>query len=353
MPTTKPLDLTRLTTYRLTDRANLVDLSRCAGIPIPDDGVAAFLDSFPDFLGARDLRTVSREIVAARARDAHVAWGIGAHVLKVGLGPLLIDLMERGAVTALAMHGAGAVHDLELAAIGQTSEDVASAIRDGSFGMSRDTADLFAAAARAGARKGVGLARGLANVIEQRRLPHRGMSVLAAARRLRIPATVHVAVGTDIVHMHPQVPGSALGAATMEDFRLVTRVVASLERGVWLNVGSAVILPEVFLKSVAIARNLGHRLDDFLAVNLDMIQHYRPRANVTGRPAPRGINLTGHHEILLPLLRMMILRDGPAGPSAESPPAPAADARSKRSAGRRGANRSPRKKTGRRGRDAR
>lgn len=318
MPGSKRIDLRKLTTYRLDRRQNLVQQRRFVGLPSLADGTAAFLDSLPDFLAARDLRTVADAIAAAVHRDAHVGWALGAHVLKVGLGPLLIDLMERRAVTAIALHGAGAIHDLELAAIGQTSEDVAAAIRDGSFGMSRDTAALFAAGARLGAKRDTGLGMGLAAVIEKRRLPHRGISVLAAARRLGIPATVHVALGTDIVHMHPQISPAELGTASMSDFRRVAGVVAGLQHGVWLNVGSSVILPEVFLKAVAIARNLGHPIDDFLAVNLDMIQHYRPRANVTGRPAPRGINITGHHELLLPLLRMAILQRTAARPPRRS-----------------------------------
>ncbi len=305
MPPIQRLDLRKLRTYRLAERRNLVECGRFAGCPALDAGIPGFLDSLPDILAARDLRTVAREIAEAHARHAHIAWALGAHVLKVGLSPLVIDLMDRGVVTALALHGAGAVHDLEIAAIGQTSEDVASAIQDGSFGMSRDTADIFAAGVRAGARRGLGA--GLADAMEKRRLPHRDLSLLVAARRRGIPATVHVAIGTDIVHMHPQVPAARLGSASMADFHRTAAVVAGLAGGVWLNVGSAVILPEVFLKAVAISRNLGHRLDDFLAVNLDMIQHYRPRANVTGRPAPRGISIPGHHEILLPLLRVAIL----------------------------------------------
>jgi hypothetical protein len=222
---------------------------------------------------------------------------------------VLADLVRRGVVTAVAMNGAAAIHDYELSLIGQTSEDVAAALNDGSFGMARETAEAFAKAALVGAQ-GDGLGSALAAMAL--RNPHRKLSLLAACAKAGIPVTVHVSVGADIVHMHPQVSGRDLGEATLLDFRVLSSVVAGLDGGVWMNLGSAVMLPEVFLKAVSIARNLGHRITEFTTVNLDMIQHYRPRANVLARPRGKAIAITGHHEILLPLVAAGLIEALPA-----------------------------------------
>jgi hypothetical protein len=242
----------------------------------------------------------------ARSSGKPIVWGLGAHVLKVGLSPILIDLMDRGFVTGVALNGAGIVHDFELAVAGQTSEDVAEGLPSGEFGMARETGEELNRAIVAGERDGLGLGAGVGRYLTERRPKHLGVSLLAAAWRHGLPATVHVAVGTDIVHMHPACDPSAVGRATHLDFRIFAAEVARLGGGgVYLNVGSAVLLPEVFLKAVTLARNLGHRLRDFATANLDFIQSYRPSTNVVLRPTlgvGRGYSLTGHHEILVPLL---------------------------------------------------
>ena len=230
---------------------------------------------------------------------------MGGHVVKVGCGPVLIDLMERGIVTALAVNGAFAIHDYEIALEGETSEFVDETIRDGSFGWAREPAEAFARACARGVREGIGLGRAIA--LEAEKLPNARHSMLAACARLAVPVTVHVAIGTDTVHMHPAVSGAEVGEASHLDFRIAARIATELEGGVWLNVGSAVLMPEVFLKLVSIARNRGVALEHVVAANLDMQRHYRTGANVIGRPVARGIEVLGHHEINLPLLRLAVL----------------------------------------------
>jgi hypothetical protein len=254
------------------------------------------------------LLALRDEILRARSRRRPVIWGMGAHVVKAGLSPVVIDLMERGFATTVALNGAGVVHDFELAVAGRTSEDVAAGLGSGSFGMARETGEEVNRAIVEGDRDGLGLGAAVGRYLSERRPRprHLGASVLAAAWRLGIPATVHVAIGTDIVHLHPACDPAALGRATHLDFRVFAAQVARLGGGgVYLNVGSAVVLPEVFLKAVTLARNLGHRLSDFATANLDFIQGYRPGVNVVERPVAgcgRGYRLTGSHELLVPLL---------------------------------------------------
>lgn len=302
-----PVDLERLRRYALSDRKNLVaaaDFSR----PVPASASARELvDSIPRIHAGKRFADLVDAIVAARRRGAPVVFGIGPHVLKCGLSPLVIDLMERGVVTCVAMNGAGAIHDYEIALIGATSEDVAEALRDGSFGMARETAEFVGATARKAAASRAGLGAEMGRAILAARLPHESKSVLAAGSRLGVPVTVHVAIGTDTAHMHPEVDGASLGTASLDDFRSMCSVLARLQHGVFVNVGSAVILPEIFLKALTVARNLGSRVDDFTTANMDQIQHYRPRVNVLERPGEKGISLTGHHEILLPLLRFAVI----------------------------------------------
>ncbi|HXB57509.1 MAG TPA: hypothetical protein VN461_22295 [Vicinamibacteria bacterium] len=301
-----PLDLAGVRTYPLSRRRSGVALRDFARPHARGGTVAAFLKGLPRILGAATLRALVADILRARVRRKPILWGIGAHVIKVGLSPVLIDLMERGLLTGLALNGAGIVHDFELAVAGRTSEDVAAGLRAGEFGMARETGEEINRAITGGDADGLGLGAALGRYLESRRPPHLGVSLLAAARRLGLPATVHVAVGTDIVHMHPSCDPAALGRATHLDFRLFAAQVARLGGGgVYLNVGSAVLLPEVFLKAVTLARNLGHPLRDFSTANLDFIQSYRPNANVVERPTAgggRGYRLTGHHELLVPLL---------------------------------------------------
>jgi hypothetical protein len=306
-PRTQPLSLEEISTYPLAQRVSKVDLTHAARPHRRGQSVAAFLDSLPRVLGADALRRLADEIARGRARRRPLIWGLGAHVVKVGLSPLLVDLMERGFVSALALNGAGVVHDFELAVAGHTSEDVAAGLGSGRFGMARETGEQVNRAIREGDQDGLGLGAAVGRYLsEQRPRPkYLRASLLAAAWRLGLPATVHVAIGTDIVHLHPTCDPAALGRATHLDFRLFAAQVARLGGGVYLNVGSAVVLPEVFLKAVTLARNLGHELRDFATANLDFIQGYRPGTNVVERPVAgcgRGYRLTGHHEILLPLL---------------------------------------------------
>jgi deoxyhypusine synthase len=265
----------------------------------------AFLAGLPGTLAAADLRAVIEASARAARRDKLLLWGFGAHLIKVGLAPVMLDLMQRGLVQGVLMNGAGCVHDLELALMGRTSEDVGPALDDGSFGMARETAELLNRAIAEGHAARLGMGEAVGRAILSGRFPHKDRSLLATAARLGIPVTVHAAIGTDIHHMHPSADGAALGATSHRDFETLTRLVAVLEGGVLFNIGSAVILPEVFLKALALARNLGHRVDRFTTVNLDFARHYRPTMNVVERPTRRGghgYSLIGHHEILVPLL---------------------------------------------------
>ncbi|MBW2417628.1 MAG: deoxyhypusine synthase family protein [Deltaproteobacteria bacterium] len=277
-----------------------------------------FLAGLPSILGASELRAAVDAWSRAWTRRKTVVWGFGAHLIKVGLAPVVVDLMERGAISGLMMNGAGCVHDLELAMMGRTSEDVAEALDDGSFGMARETAERLNRAIGTGAEQGLGMGESVGGEILEGRYRYKQRSVLATAARLGIPVTVHVAIGTDIHHMHPGADGAALGATSHRDFETLTGLVATLEGGVVFNVGSAVILPEVFLKALSLARNLGNRVERFTAVNLDFIRHYRPEMNVVQRPTRlggRGISLLGHHEIMVPLLAAGVIeahaRGGP------------------------------------------
>ncbi len=303
-----PLRLEGVSTYPLAERRSKVDLRHAGRCHRRGGSFASFLDGLPRLLAGETLLALRDEILRARARRRPVIWGMGAHVLKVGLSPVVIDLMERGLLTALALNGAGVVHDFELAIAGRTSEDVAAGLGSGSFGMARETGAEVNRAIVAGDRDGLGLGAAVGRYLAERRPRPRHLeaSLLAAAWRLGRPATVHVAIGTDIVHLHPACDPAALGRATHLDFRSFAAQVARLGGGgVYLNVGSAVLLPEVFLKAVTLARNLGHRLADFATANLDFIQGYRPSVNVVERPVAgcgRGYRLTGHHELLLPLL---------------------------------------------------
>jgi len=303
--TPPPIDRSRVRTVPARRRGSKVRRADEATPHVPGASFAAFLDGLPDLLGARDLRAVIDATVKAHRGGRTVLWGFGAHLIKVGLAPLVVDLMERGVITGVLMNGAGCVHDLELALMGRTSEDVAPALDDGSFGMARETAEALNGAIRAGAEEGLGMGAAVGREILEGRYRYKERSVLACAARWGVPVTVHAAIGTDIHHMHPSADGAALGATSYRDFETLTGLVATLEGGVLFNVGSAVILPEVFLKALALARNLGHAVNRFTTVNLDFIRHYRPAVNVVERPTRKGgkgYSLVGHHEILVPLL---------------------------------------------------
>jgi hypothetical protein len=315
-PAIAPLELKDVRTYPLGSRRSQVTTSDFGRPHARGGGVAGFLDSLPRILGAQSLRALAADVLRARERGRPIVWGLGAHVLKVGLSPLIIDLMEKGLATGLALNGAGIVHDFELAVAGHTSEDVAAGLGSGDFGMARETGEEVNRAIVEGDRDGLGLGAAVGRYLHAQQPPHVQASLLAAAWRLGLPATVHVAVGTDIVHMHPACDPAAVGRATHLDFRILAGEVAGLGGGgVYLNVGSAVLLPEVFLKAVTLARNLGHELSDFTTANLDFIQSYRPNTNVVLRPTQgvgRGYSLTGHHEILVPLLAAALVEGLPA-----------------------------------------
>ncbi len=323
-PTARPLDLERLATYPIAARRHLVSEDRFARPVEVDASAAELLDSLPRLLGADALRELADALATARAAGRRVVLGLGGHVVKVGLGPLIADMVARGLVTDLALNGSAAIHDVEIALIGATSEAVEETIADGRFGMIQETAGVFARVFARGAEGERGLGRALAEELASGDYPHAAQSLVLQAARAGAGVTVHVAVGTDTVHAVPGADGAAIGRATHVDFRLLAAAVAGLSGGVYVNVGSAVVLPEVFLKAVAVARNLGHAVDDVTAANLDMIQHYRPRRNVLERPVARGIALTGHHELLIPLLRLEALRRLAArgGPQPVQEPAP-------------------------------
>ncbi len=294
-----------LRTYPLRGRRSKVDASAFAR-PVPSGAsFDAFLGSLPDALAARDLRSFIGLVKKARREGKPVVFGCGAHVIKVGLQPVLIDLMERGFIQGLALNGAGIVHDFEIAFAGRTSEDVGERIRDGSFGAARETGELLNRAIHEGVKDGLGIGASVGRLIAGSRYPHRGLSLLAAGHRLGIPVTVHVAIGTDIIHFHPGADGAAIGQGSLRDFFTFASLVGKLEGGVYVNVGSAVLLPEVFLKAVSFVRNKGVRLDRMTTAVFDFNRHYRPEENVVRRPVGkrgRGFYFVGPHEIMIPLL---------------------------------------------------
>jgi hypothetical protein len=304
----KEADLTRIRAVPIAMRANTVAPGLVAHPPGADRSFDAFLASWPDVLAARNLKLVIAAVANAARGQRGVLVQIGGHVIKTGLGPLLLHLMRRGVVTHLAMNSAASIHDFELCAFGGTSEDVAAGLADGSFGMADETGREMNAATRRGHREGWGLGEALGRHLEAMAdLPGRALSVLLGARTMGIPVTVHAAIGTDITHQHPAADGAAIGDTSFRDFRRLAGSLPTLhEGGVVLNLGSAVIMPEVFLKALTVARNLGAgRPTGFTAVDFDMIQHYRPRLNVVDRPTRgtgTGYSITGHHEINVPLL---------------------------------------------------
>jgi hypothetical protein len=298
-------DLTGVRTYPLKGRASSVRATDFGRPYQAGSGLPGWLAALPSILAGKDFREVVAALLDARRRDAGIVWGFGAHVIKTGLSPILIDLMERGFVSALATNGAGIIHDFEIALGGATSEDVERAIGPGEFGMAEETGRLLNQAINDGVAAGLGLGQAVGTFMTAHHPQYEHLSVAAAAARLGIPLTVHVAVGTDIIHMHPAASGAALGEGSLRDFRYFASSVARLEGGVFLNCGSAVVLPEVFLKAVALARNRGDRLDGLVTVNLDFARLYRPQVNVVQRPTRgvgRGYSLIGHHELMIPLL---------------------------------------------------
>ncbi len=300
------LNLDDLTFEPLADRPSKVTLSDL-GQPLPaNPSLDAWIDALPQQLAGKNLRKLRDAIVIAHTAKRPIVAALGGHVIKTGCAPYLIDWIHRGVLNGVAMNGSAAIHDLELAVAGRTSEDVGPRLIAGTFGFARETSQLFVDACNLAQKNGGGLGRALGEVITNHGGPGLDSSLLVAAYRAGIPATVHVAVGTDIVHMTGELDGAALGTATLDDFRLLTRVIAGMSGGAWLNLGSAVVLPEVFLKAVSIVRNLGHSLDGLTTANLDFNQQYRGLLNVLQRPGAEGIALTGHHELMIPLLHAAV-----------------------------------------------
>jgi hypothetical protein len=298
-------DLSRVRTYPLASRVSRSNAADAARPMRRDQSVGEFVDSLPDILAGADFKAVVGALRDARTSGGGIIWGLGAHVIKTGLSPVLVDLMDRGYVSALALNGAGVIHDFELALCGATSEDVDEALGPGRFGMAEETGTLLNAAIKEGVAKGMGIGQAVGARLLALNPPRAEVSLLAAAARMEIPVTVHIAIGTDIIHMHPHADGAALGEGSLRDFRYFVSNVARLKRGVYLNCGSAVVLPEVFLKAVALARNSGRSLEGLTTVNIDFVRLYRPQTNVVSRPVAgigQGYSLIGHHEILIPLL---------------------------------------------------
>jgi hypothetical protein len=305
-----PLSLKGLTTYSLRDRPSKVSHQDFARPWTRGGSFKEFLDGLPNILAGQSLREIAAAWVKARRDHRPVLLGMGAHALKVGLAPVLIDLLKRGLITGLAVNGAVIIHDSEIAMVGRTSEDVDQVLGSGQFGMARETAEFLNDATSWGAREGLGLGQAVGRRLNDSDFPYNNLSLLASAANLEVPVTVHVAVGTDIIHLHPSCNPAALGETTHLDFRLFAAQVSHLSGGLYINLGSAVILPEVFLKALTLARNLGHPVEPLTTVNLDFIQHYRPLTNVVRRPtagAGQGYALTGHHEIMLPLLAGLVV----------------------------------------------
>ncbi len=305
------VDLAQVKTFSIAQRDNKVRLEHLARVHQPGGPFTQFLESLPHVLKAADFRQLVDHIVAARSNNRPVIAMMGAHVVKCGLSPVIVNLVRRRVLTCIALNGAGAIHDVELAYWGQTSEDVAEGLQDGTFGMARETGEILNGAAKQAAATDMGLGEALGKRFTTDKPPYLNLSILAVGYEQQVPVTVHVAVGTDIVHQHPSADGAAIGEASFRDFRLLAAQVGGLgDGGVVLNFGSAVVLPEVFLKALTVARNLGHPAFGFVTANFDMFQHYRPRVNVVERPTQgsgRGYQFVGHHEIMIPLLAAAII----------------------------------------------
>jgi hypothetical protein len=310
IPMREKIDITKIKTVPLNRRKCKVSVKDFAKRAKKRESFSRFYDSLPNILAAQNLKYVVDAVIKAHRAGKMVIVMMGAHVIKCGLSPLIIDLMRLGVIRAVALNGAGIIHDTEIAMIGRTSEDVGEGLADGSFGMARETATFINDSINSGFKRGVGIGEALGERIAKSALPHKELSILGVGYELEVPITVHVAIGTDIIHQHPSCNGEALGGGSLLDFKSFISSVSRLEGGVVLNFGSAVVLPEVFLKAVTVARNLGHRLDRFTAANFDMILHYRPAQNVVSRPTSKGghgYTIIGHHEIMIPLLYRAVI----------------------------------------------
>ena len=310
------LDFTKIKTYPIKKRENKVKVADFVIFPSPQSsprrGEEAGIESLlPNILKGNEIREIADAVVAANKKKKPVIFAIGAHVIKCGLSPIIIDLMKKGIVTAIAMNGAGAIHDYEIAMIGETSEDVAVEIKRGRFGMVEETGAEMNSALKKFVNDKVGMGEALGKDISEKKLKYREYSILYHGYKLMIPVTVHSAIGTEIIHMHPSADGAVTGKGSFNDFKLFTSLLCNIGKGgCFFNIGSAVILPEVFIKALSVVRNMGYKAHDFVTVNMDMVQHYRPHVNVVNRPIQgegKGYTLTGHHEIMLPLIYYLIL----------------------------------------------
>jgi hypothetical protein len=308
----RPVSLKKVRTYPLGKRKSKVSFNALATPPLKGDTFKGFIRKLPDILAVNDFKSTVHAVVKARHNRRPVILGMGAHPIKVGLSPIIIDLMKKSIITGIATNGACIVHDFELSFIGQTSEDVQEELQKATFGMARETGRYLNRAIKEGVKKGYGIGKSVGELIYKSGFRFMDKSIFATAYELDIPATVHVAIGTDIIHMHPDADGLTIGEGSLRDFRLLTAVLSDLEGGVYINLGSAVVMPEVFLKALTVARNLGNKVEDITTVNMDFIQHYRPRENVLRRPTIRkgsSYALTGHHEIMFPLLAAAIIEE--------------------------------------------
>lgn len=300
-----PLDNSGLQTYSINDRKRKVDIKDFTTPWHKGNTFIQFLNTLPHILAGNDLRAIISAIARAAQKNCQICFAMGGHIIKTGMSPILIDLMTKKVLTLIAMNGSGIIHDIEIAMEGKTSEDVSQTLGNGSFGMAKETSFYLNKAIQTSQEKEIGLGQAVGELILLENFKYRSLSLLASAVDLNISVTVHVALGTDIIHMHPGFDAAACGKASHHDFKLFASHIASLEKGVFINAGSAIIMPEVFLKAVTMVRNLGHPLDAFTTVNLDFIRHYRPMANIVNRPVSgkgKGYSLSGHHEILIPLI---------------------------------------------------
>jgi deoxyhypusine synthase len=312
MPDRGPISLDKVKSYPLADRKSLVKMEDFARPWKPGGSLRDLLESFPEILAGKDFIEIVRRIAVAHKKGKKIMLAMGAHVIKVGLSPVIIDLLERGVLSSVSMNGAGIIHDAELAMTGNTSEDVAEEIGRGTFGMAEETGRYLNSAILEGAENNTGLGMAIGAMLVREEFPFNKHSILARAYELEIPVTVHVAVGTDIIHAHPNADGAAIGKTSHLDFRIFSDLISELQEGVYINLGSAVVMPEVFLKAINLVRNLGYKVTDLTTVNMDFIKHYRPMTNVVSRPTlegGKGFNLVGHHEIMFPLLAAALIEE--------------------------------------------
>lgn len=308
----QPIDLSEVQTYELSSRPSKVTMKDFAEPVVEEDTLHDFLGKLPNILAVQGLRGVSEQIKRARDLSKPIIWGIGGHVVKTGVSPLIIDLLKRGFVTAIASNGSVLVHDTEIALVGFTSEDVDATLGKGDFGAAKETGELLNSAAKAAHRDSIGLGEAMGRELTAMKPPHADSSLICQAYEHKVPFTSHLTIGADIGHFHASCNGAALGAASHTDFKLFSSIVKEMNGGgVYLNFGSAVVMPEIFLKAVTVIRNLGHELKDITTANFDFVQRYRPMTNIVHRPtangAGNGYSITGHHELTLPLLAAQII----------------------------------------------